>query len=982
MESDQTAKPERHGTPAVEENNAAMNENAEATQDDANSENNNSDDSDNDDWEPYSWETFAQLPVILDRAFTERAFAWSSSQQSIPNPGLQIDGIGTIGIPISTREIELLKGHSINLLNQRGEVGVHDAPKRNVWDFFHSAFSIQNSRFNTTISTILGTVKAKLGLRCEGMTATLRKLAIHGESGQFEPFQSLDMQKGEFGTLIVVLPTYHEGGDINFKHKRQDYLYDSASTSSFDISYAAWFADVNVEAQPISRGYRIMLTYVLKQSLADGQQVQLAPQFNYRREIRHMLRDYEVQNASGDPTDFPDYTLLRLDQPYTKNGIRLDDLGEKEQYQVRLLADVCENLGFAVYLAGREKYERVDKYSEDEIEGSDGFTSMTQLDGTPIDFYAEYDEKNYLYGSYNEDEPPDEEEVEDSGYRYSYGHDNEDCIDRYWHETVLVLVPLHRWVDFHIAYHDPFRVATALLDDILEQAKTSYEARQKLTDLSRRISSHLSWSKERKTQITVPEQKICEKIISACVEHKWFMILSKFPVDLQVREVRALGERIGLYGIDEWSGFLGGLVLWNSATEVKFELLSNLATVIASVKMNPPQYSAIWEWFKKQVTVAVESFEVKTREDARVLAQILSRWNWPFRFDARQYLSTKLANANNLTIAAFIVGLSNNYIRDSESDLEADIKALVVEFWSEFSYAVRPIPDIAPEQHFSAQLLDDLISVSSELVEAISCEEAINQLQKALPGVNRDYIQGTLLEFINTLVGPGTFCPMTRTIPANMTAISRYIITVLNRYVEEFVGESPVSQPNWTVPVTRGCGRCVDCLRITNFLADSNRRDLSFTSHVQNMKHLQEAFRNNAWIRVERGPGKPPFWTWRKLDSPQQKSFRTWETKRDAVRKKLSQIDGPQKKLQPYLGSQYDRIMSAQKEPPANSQSSARNPLAPTRPASLNSTANNVAGSNEQIRKRLGSPIDLTDEGSQKRRKTEGSDDVDVVDLT
>lgn len=67
-----------------------------------------------------------------------------------------------------------------------------------------------------------------------------------------------------FGTLVIVLPSEHEGGDLILKHRQQKSVFCSShSTNKTKISFMCWYSDVQHEVTPVTSGYRWVLTYNL-----------------------------------------------------------------------------------------------------------------------------------------------------------------------------------------------------------------------------------------------------------------------------------------------------------------------------------------------------------------------------------------------------------------------------------------------------------------------------------------------------------------------------------------------------------------------------------------------------------------------------------------------------------------------------------------------------------------------------------------------
>jgi hypothetical protein len=70
-----------------------------------------------------------------------------------------------------------------------------------------------------------------------------------------------------FGSLVIVFPTPHSGGELVFRHRGQEWTVDSAkallSQSSPSIAYAAFYSDIEHEVLLVQSGYRVTLTYNL-----------------------------------------------------------------------------------------------------------------------------------------------------------------------------------------------------------------------------------------------------------------------------------------------------------------------------------------------------------------------------------------------------------------------------------------------------------------------------------------------------------------------------------------------------------------------------------------------------------------------------------------------------------------------------------------------------------------------------------------------
>ena len=67
-----------------------------------------------------------------------------------------------------------------------------------------------------------------------------------------------------FGTLIILLPSQYEGGQLQVKHAGSEHTFDFSSLiGSTCFNYAAFFADCQHELHAVTKGYRLCLVYNL-----------------------------------------------------------------------------------------------------------------------------------------------------------------------------------------------------------------------------------------------------------------------------------------------------------------------------------------------------------------------------------------------------------------------------------------------------------------------------------------------------------------------------------------------------------------------------------------------------------------------------------------------------------------------------------------------------------------------------------------------
>lgn len=90
-----------------------------------------------------------------------------------------------------------------------------------------------------------------------------------GESSFFKAHKDTPRGSMMFGSLVVILPTPHEGGALLLRHGGAEWNFDSAQAVSKHLTenplfaYAAFFSDVEHEVTTVSSGYRVTITYNL-----------------------------------------------------------------------------------------------------------------------------------------------------------------------------------------------------------------------------------------------------------------------------------------------------------------------------------------------------------------------------------------------------------------------------------------------------------------------------------------------------------------------------------------------------------------------------------------------------------------------------------------------------------------------------------------------------------------------------------------------
>jgi hypothetical protein len=152
-----------------------------------------------------------------------------------------------------------------------------------------------------------------------------------------------------FGTLVLSLPSQHQGGDVVLKHGG---MKKTVKTSTSPYSYACWYSDVTHEVLPVTSGYRWVLTFNLAPDPSEPQQsapLTTGLQQLEMQQLRESLRQWLDSGGSQ--------LYHILDHDYTEANISLKALKGADLARVQALRHVSSDLPFEIFLALLEKEE-------------------------------------------------------------------------------------------------------------------------------------------------------------------------------------------------------------------------------------------------------------------------------------------------------------------------------------------------------------------------------------------------------------------------------------------------------------------------------------------------------------------------------------------------------------------------------------------------------------------------------------------------
>jgi predicted 2-oxoglutarate/Fe(II)-dependent dioxygenase YbiX len=193
--------------------------------------------------------------------------SFSARRTATPNDlHIDVTGVGALTMPVSAAKARQLIAVARPAQYGQGEQTLTDASVRHTWQVPKSRVRIDKRQWNRTLIPILDGLRGDLGLPAGSrLHAELHSFLVYSPGQFFLPHQDSEKSDDMVGTLTVTLPGASRGGELIVQHGEKYATYRSSDKL---LSFVAFYADCRHEVQPVTSGYRIVLTYNLLLSVA------------------------------------------------------------------------------------------------------------------------------------------------------------------------------------------------------------------------------------------------------------------------------------------------------------------------------------------------------------------------------------------------------------------------------------------------------------------------------------------------------------------------------------------------------------------------------------------------------------------------------------------------------------------------------------------------------------------------------------------
>lgn len=303
--------------------------------------------------------------VLLHNTLNALGDAFLFCVQGRPSPifpGITVEGVGDVPLPVPEETARKLCHAATQAPYGLGEETVMDPSVRKAWQLEPSSLKILNPEWQSYLSGILQEVQCQLGIQQE-IQASLYKMLVYESGSFFKPHRDTEKEDGMFATLVIGLPSYHEGGELRVEHDgAMENISFGGEEKRYHFHYAAFYADCRHEVRPVLEGYRVCLVYNL--SLRDALFQPQAPDFyGPKQALRSSLPALMTEEGR-------EKLIVPLKHQYTQAGVHPRSLKGADRTRLALLTlyqsgAADESTVEHGYYGRRFRYDHSDSDDED-----------------------------------------------------------------------------------------------------------------------------------------------------------------------------------------------------------------------------------------------------------------------------------------------------------------------------------------------------------------------------------------------------------------------------------------------------------------------------------------------------------------------------------------------------------------------------------------------------------------------------------------
>ena len=292
----------------------------------------------------------------------------------VPSRGLCIEVAGAVfPLPLSREDVHrLLVRVKPSPFGFRDETRYDDSVRRSK-EIPGAEVLLDPESWTSRLDRGLSRVVRSLGFpSAEAIEASLQKLVIYEPGGFFAPHRDTERDPSMWGTLVVVLPTDHRGGELLVTHAGKTTALSTPEDSrGGNLRFDAFFADCVHEVAPVVEGYRVSLTFSLHAPALSS------PTPNQR--LDHLGTSLAPFTADDDG-----WLVILFDHAYTRQKFGWSQLKGRDAARAGAVRHSAANVGGACFLAFADVCETFEYLDEPDDEGDGGCGGGDDEDGLRV----------------------------------------------------------------------------------------------------------------------------------------------------------------------------------------------------------------------------------------------------------------------------------------------------------------------------------------------------------------------------------------------------------------------------------------------------------------------------------------------------------------------------------------------------------------------------------------------------------------------
>jgi hypothetical protein len=268
-------------------------------------------------------------------------------------PGLEVADVGPVALPLEKRLAAALKKRAHQAPYGKGTRTLVDTDVRRVWEIDADRVVLANPQWRDVVKQAVAAAQAALGLDKQKLQAHLYKLLLYEPGSFFLSHRDGEKIDRMVATLVIALPSAHEGGELIVRHEGREVTVDFSPHGRFQTQFAAFYADCEHEVRPVRSGFRLALVYNL--TLAKAMRTITAPTSReHVAAVARLLRQWTGQKprTSESGADSPPSKLaVILEHQYTQAGLTRDALKGIDRARADVLYAAAREAGCDAFLA-------------------------------------------------------------------------------------------------------------------------------------------------------------------------------------------------------------------------------------------------------------------------------------------------------------------------------------------------------------------------------------------------------------------------------------------------------------------------------------------------------------------------------------------------------------------------------------------------------------------------------------------------------